>query len=512
MDSRFGFLRTSPKRPNIIHSSPIIVMSPNPRRDVSIGRNHLPSVHDSGVKWKMDLGISMRDVPESFRRGIVSKKLKVTVIGAGYVGLPTSALISDKGFHVVISEIDKSIIRLIRKGRSPFNEPGLDEIISHNLHAKRIRAIKDARIACKNADVVMIAVQTPLGADKGPELSALRSLLGSISANLKKGVLVILISTVPPGSTRGWVRKIIERESGFKLEKDYFLAYSPERMAPGSAISEVVRNPRLVGGVGRISTKLASLMIQVISPITIETDSTSAEVAKLAENASRDLNIAFTNQLAIICEQLGVDVLEVIRIANTHPRVRLLSPGPGVGGPCLTKDGYFLIADRKKGLRDLVILSREINDQMAIHIESITLDAISEAGKKAEKCKIAMLGVAYKANIEDTRESPSIRIIKGICHDVSSISVFDPYVKKIPGLNHAPSIESCVKNADCLIIGTDHNEFRHLNLRRIMKDMNASPIIIDTRRIIDPDEAIRHGFTYIGVGYGHTEMDDMDCI
>jgi UDP-N-acetyl-D-mannosaminuronic acid dehydrogenase len=323
---------------------------------------------------------------------------------------------------------------------------------------------------------------------------------------------MILISTVPPGSTMGWVRETIERENGFKLEKDYFLAYLPERVAPGSAISEVIRNRRIVGGAGWISTKLASKMIQIISPQTIETNAISAEVAKLAENASRDLNIAFVNQLATICERLGVDVLEVIRVANTHPRVRLLSPGPGVGGPCLTKDGYFLTADRKRVPYDLVEVSRAINDQMAMHVRAIALDAISKVGKKAEKCKVALLGVAYKANIDDIRESPSIRIIKEISHDVSAISVFDPHVKKIPGLNQVSSIRSCVKNADCLIIGTDHNEFRHLDLRRIMKDMNARPIIVDTRRMLNPEQAIRHGFVYVGVGYGHTKMDDADGI
>lgn len=347
-----------------------------------------------------------------------------------------------------------------------------------------------------------MSVQTPIDKNKKPNLSFLMKAIEDMGKTLKKGILVVINSTIPPGTMLEKIKPKLELLSGLRAEEDFYLAYVPERIAPGKALKEFVKSPRLVGGIGPNSTRIVSELFRMVCRTVIETDATTAEIAKLAENTFRDVNIAFANQLALVCEQHGVDVMEVIRLANTHPRVNIHMPGPGVGGPCLTKDPYFLTYGISLKTRDLIGTARQINDYMPRHIVESVIDALKENGKDVKSSTIAVLGTAYKGDIDDSRNSPSELIIKRLKKMGGKIKVYDPYCKETFGAHKTNSIKESVENADLVIVLTDHTLFKNLDLQKIKQLMRKKPIIIDSRRIVDPNEAVDQGFIYYGVGLG----------
>jgi UDP-N-acetyl-D-mannosaminuronic acid dehydrogenase len=261
---------------------------------------------------------------------IKQKSAPISVLGSGYVGLPTAALFADAGFSVTATDIKPSIIKSINGGCSPIKEPGLEEIISRNVKAGRLKAVVNSHAQLGNPEVFIVSVQTPINEANKPNLSFLMSAIENIGKNLRKGMLVAICSTVPPRTLNQKIKPLLEDLSGLRADEDFFLAYVPERIAPGKTLKEFVESPRLVGGVGPNSTKTAAELFRKVCKEIIETDVATAEIAKLAENTFRDVNIAFANQLALICEQHGVDVMKAIELANTHPRVNIHTPGPGV--------------------------------------------------------------------------------------------------------------------------------------------------------------------------------------
>jgi UDP-N-acetyl-D-mannosaminuronic acid dehydrogenase len=320
-------------------------------------------------------------------------------------------------------------------------------------------------------------------------------------------MLVAICSTIPPRTMQEKIKPLLESLCGLKADTDFYLAYVPERIAPGKALQEFIESPRLVGGIGPNSTKIAAELFGNVCKTVIETDATTAEIAKTAENTFRDVNIAFANQLALICEQHGADITKVIKLANTHPRVNIHTSGPGVGGPCLTKDPYLLTHQSKPEDYDLIYTARKINDNMPTHIVNLTIQALKNAGKDVKNSKITILGTAYKANIDDSRFSPSESIIQKINElDATSI-VYDPYCTNTFGAKKATSLHESIEGADCLIIATDHTEFKNLNLTIMKQLMNDKPAIVDGRRILNPHEAEDLGFIYYGVGYRKKEID-----
>jgi len=321
-------------------------------------------------------------------------------------------------------------------------------------------------------------------------------------------MLVIISSTVPPGTLLGKVKPKLESLSGLSVETEFYLAYAPERIAPGKALKEFVESPRLVGGIGPNSTKIASELFKTVCKTVIETDAVTAEVAKLAENTFRDVNIAFANQLALICEHYGVDVTEVIKLANTHPRVNIHMPGPGVGGPCLTKDPYLLINKIKPTDYDIIRTARKINDSMPKHVIELTLQALKNVRKEVKNSKIAILGTAYKGDVDDSRNSPSKQIIYELIRLGAKVVVYDPYCKESFGAKKASSLYEGVKDADCILILTDHTEFKNLHLKEIKALMNEKPVIVDGRRIVNPYEAKGLGFIYYGIGFTNCVTED----
>jgi len=432
---------------------------------------------------------------------IQNKNLRLAVLGSGYVGLPTATLFAETGFKVIAIDLKPEVVRAINNGLSTVNEPGLNELVKRNVEAGRLRATQNITEALSQADSVIISVQTPINQSKKPNLSFLTKALEEIGKNMKKEMLVIISSTAPPGTMLEKVKPKLESISGLNAETEFYLAYVPERIAPGKALKEFVESPRLIGGIGPNSTKIAAQLFKTVCKKVIETDAATAEVAKLAENTFRDVNIAFANQLALICEQHGVDAKKVIELANTHPRVNIHTPGPGVGGPCLPKDPYLLIHKTKPTKPNIVKTARQINDYMPKHIVKLILQAIKKTGKDIKNSKIAILGTAYKANVDDSRLSPSEPIIHGLIRLGGETTVYDPHCNESFGAKRASSLHEAVKDAGCLAIITDHTEFKNLNLKEIKALMNEKPAIVDGRRIVNPHEAEDLGFIYYGVGF-----------
>src|SRR5271157_41352 len=440
-------------------------------------------------------------VLELFKR-VKQRNLRLAVLGCGYVGLPTIALFSDVGFTVTAIDVEAHVVENLNEGISPINEPGLQELVSRNFHGGRLKAALSSETVLSNQDAVIISVQTPIDKTNTPDLSFLMRAIKTVGRSLKQETLVVVCSTVPPRTTEEKVKPLLESLSGLKAKDDFYLAYVPERITPGKALKEFVETPRLVGGIGKDSTAVTAELFRTICKRIIETDATTAEISKAAENTFRDVNIAFANQLALICEQHGTDVTEVIELANTHPRVNIHASGPGVGGPCLTKDPYLLIYESKLNTQNIIKTARSINDYMPHHLVELTLKAIVETGKNVKNSRVAILGTAYKADVDDPRFSPSESVIKELMSLGAEAFSFDPHCTETFGAKKAESLSQTLKDADCLLVLTDHVEFKRLNLNEIKTLMNNKPAIIDGKRIINPCQAKKLGFTYYGVGYG----------
>jgi UDP-N-acetyl-D-mannosaminuronic acid dehydrogenase len=438
--------------------------------------------------------LSMKEIITKIR----NREANLAMLGLGHVGLPTAALFADAGFHVVTIDINPEIVRALNSGVSSISEPGLQELVSGNVQAGRLRATLNSTEA--QADAVIISVQTPVDLNKKPNLSFLIKALEEIGNTIRKGNLVVVSSTIPPGTVLISVKPRLESLSGLKADDEFYLAYVPERIAPGKALKEFVESPRLVGGVGTNSTKVAAELFRTVCKKVIETDAATAEVAKLAENTYRDVNIAFANQLALLCEQRGVDAIEAIKLANTHPRVNIHTPGPGVGGPCLPKDPYLLLHSLRPS-HNIIRTARKSNDYMPKHIVSLIQQTLENAGKDIENSKIAILGTAYKNDVDDSRLSPSKPIIHELMRLGAEVTAYDPHCSESFEAKKASSLYEALKGADCLVVVTDHTEFKNLNLREIKTLMNKKPTIADGRRIINPHESEDLGFIYYGVGF-----------
>lgn len=431
---------------------------------------------------------------------ILDRQLSIAVVGAGYVGLSMASMFAEAGFEVIAKDISQDVVSAINSCSARTMEPNLKEIISRCVRSGKLKARLNEVDGTHDTDVVLIAVPTPVRRNKSPNLSELQYVLLSLGKNLRKDMIVVVVSSIPPGTMEKEVRPILESRSGLKADEDFSLAYAPERVSPGNTLQEFVNNPRLVGGIGPNSTRVVSALFRTVCKEVIETEAATAEVTKLAENAFRDVNIAFVNQLALICEHNRTDVKTVIELANTHPRVRMLTPGPGVGGPCLTKDSYLLVQGSNLGNGSLMKVARDINDSMPSHIAQLAKKGLMASGKKVRESKVAVLGVSYKRNTADTRSSPSSVLVRRLNRMGTTVGIHDPHV--MPEFEGFPveDLEVALDNADCMIIMVDHDEFMMLDLRRLKTLMNKNPVIVDGRRILNPRMVVELGFLYYGTG------------
>jgi len=436
-------------------------------------------------------------------RKIRRKEATISVIGLGRVGLVTATMFAKSGFQVVGVDIKPEVVEAVSSGRSHIREPRLEKLINEVVGNGKLRATANIRKAFTNSDIGILCVQTPLTEDKKPDQSHIKKACIDIARSLSKGKLLVIESTVPPGKTRSLAR-ILEQRSKLNCGKDFWMAHCPERIAVGNAVKDFVENVKIVGGYDDSSTEIAAELFRAVTKRGIlTTDSTTAEVAKLAENSFRDVNIAFANELALVCEEIGVDVADVIKLANTHPRVNIHKPGCGVGGPCIPKDPHLLLhgVKNKSQRLKLMLYARELNEHMPEHTVTLVADALKKVDKDVKTSRIAVLGATFKGEIDDDRNSPSEKIVHKLIQLGAKVVVYDPYTTNSFGATRAPDNTQAVKGADCVVIVTEHEMFKKLQLEKLKNLMNQKPVIVDGRRLFSPIEAKRLGFTYVGVGY-----------
>lgn len=413
--------------------------------------------------------------------------MKICVAGLGYMGLPTALLLAKSGYEVIGYDIIREKAEMLNRGQLPFEEKGLRELFAEA--AKNFRALE----RLEQADAYIVAVPTPVTKEKKCDNSYVESAMKSIAPFVKKGVLVILESTVRPGTTADVVRPILEKP-GLKAGKDFMLAYVSEKAIPGNTLHEMANNDRIVGGLdeksGQAAAKIYSSFVKGKVHLT---DCTTAEAVKLMENSYRDVNIALANELARICEQLGINAWEAISLANHHPRVHLHQPGPGVGGHCIAVDPWFLIENY--GRQSIIRAAREINDAMPEHAVKLIESLLG--GKT--KAKIAVLGAAYKKNVDDARESPTgqiARILRGKGHD---LAITDPFVRKFP--EKIVSFDEAVNNADAIILAVDHDAYKEKE--KLLAEMEQKGV-----KILDARNLFNGRFATLGIGRRAAEEND----
>ncbi|MDG3547087.1 nucleotide sugar dehydrogenase [Methanobacterium formicicum] len=440
--------------------------------------------------------------PELLKR-IKNRESTVCVVGLGYVGLPTAIFFAENGFNVIGVDVEEKKLTLINQGISPLGELGLDERLQKVVENGKLVATSDLPGATSQSDVILLIVPTPVTPSKDPDLSYIVRAGEDVAKGLGKGKLVVLESTVYPGVTEETLQPILE-SSGLKAGVDFGLAYCPERYNPGDDAHSLEKVARVVGGItpewAEITRELYQFIIE--KDIRVLRNIKTAEAAKVIENTQRDLNIALMNELAMIFEKIGIDVMEVIDGASTKWNFNAYYPGGGVGGHCLPVDPYYLVKKAKElGYHSKVIAAgRTINDYMPKHVFGLLTDALNDNEMPVKNSKVVVLGLSYKENVGDDRESPSEELISELEHNQALVTIVDPYIEETGVYGTLESdVYTALEGAHALVLMTAHQEFRELDFEKV-KELMEIPIIIDARRIYDPEELRKMGFHYSGVG------------
>lgn len=401
--------------------------------------------------------------------------MKLCVVGLGYIGLPTSVMFADSGCEVVGVDTEAEIIESIRNGHITIEEAGLEGKVMRCIANGTLRT----ELRPEEADVYIIAVPTPNACDKclSCDIRAVIAACKEILPFLQNGNLVIVESTIAPRTLEDYIKPLFENE-GYHIGETLYLAHCPERVLPGKILYEMCYNNRIIGGITPECTEqAANVYRKFVKGKIIKTDAKTAEITKCIENTYRDVNIALSNELAKICNELQINCLDVIKVANEHPRVNLLSPGPGVGGHCLAVDPYFIYA-KLPHLAKLIKTGRDINTTMPYYVVQNTVRLLHGI----KEPKIVAMGIAYKGNTDDIRESPAIKVVDLLEADGFKIQIYDPYIKS----DNKLELTKVVKESDLLLILTDHDEFRDIDYSELVKGMRR-PYIFDTRNIVIPE-------------------------
>lgn len=397
----------------------------------------------------------------------------ISVIGLGYVGLPSAAVFADSGLKVIGVDIDREAVASINEGRAHIVEPGLDDLLVKVVGNGHLRATTTA----EKADVFVIAVPTPFFEDHSPDLRYVKSAAESIAPLLEKGNLVILESTSPVGATEqmtSWLAALRPDLTFPELDgatADIHVAYCPERILPGKVIEEVVSNDRVVGGMTPACSQLAvEFYGHAVKGKCHVSNARTAEMCKLTENSFRDVNIAFANELSLICDRLGISVWELISLANHHPRVNILQPGPGVGGHCIAVDPWFIVHSAPEQAQ-IIRTAREVNDGKPAYVVGRIHDAVQQfltanPEMNAQDVVVACYGLAFKPDIDDLRESPAMEVVQNFLETHSGqVQVVEPHISELPSrLSSAQfaSVEEAAQTADVHVLLVDHTAFRSM--------------------------------------------------
>lgn len=435
---------------------------------------------------------------EVLREAIEDSSARIGVIGLGYVGLPVACLFAEAGFDVTGVDLKAERVAEIAAGRSPIagEEPGLAPLLAAMVASGRLRATSDPT-SLADRDVVLICVETPVDADHTPRYAALRAALASLAPVLRPGALVVVESTVAPGTTDHVVRPALEAGSGRRSGGGFFLGHCPERVMPGKLLANLRGLARVLGGeTPEVAQVMAALYRRVVRSGDLDpTDIVTAELVKTAENAYRDVNIAFANELALICEAAGGDVWRVRELVNKSPGRNLLLPGAGVGGHCITKDPWLLAhaAGDRRPLR-LIPAARAVNDGMPLHVVALLEEGLAAQGRALAGAKVLVLGYAYLEDSDDTRNSPSAVVVDLLQAAGAQVRVHDPCV---PGLGGDPL--AAAAEADAVLVMVAHSAYRRLD-PAALNPGGRRRMLVDGRRVFEPAAARAAGWDYRLIG------------
>ncbi len=409
---------------------------------------------------------------------------EVAVIGLGYIGLPTAALLASYGWSVCGVDVSPRVVETVNAGGVHIEERDLDRLVHDAIKARTLVASTEV----PTASFYMIAVPTPLGPDNSPDISYVEAAARAIAPRILPGACIVVESTSPVGTTErvaeiiaGLRPDLVVPRDGSDEDAHIALAYCPERVLPGRIVNELVHNDRVIGGVtAACAERAAVLYTSFVKGDCLYTTARVAETVKLVENSFRDVNIAFANELSMIADVIGVDVWEVIRLANHHPRVNILQPGPGVGGHCIAVDPWFLVAGAPTAAR-LVRTAREVNDFKAVHTEG-RIRALLDA---APQGKVALLGLAFKPDIDDFRESPALKIAEALAHTHGDrLLVVEPFTEELPEAfagtgAQLVTLDAGLRQAEIVVVLVDHTAFKHLGPEDL-----AGKLVFDTRGML----------------------------
>ncbi len=426
---------------------------------------------------------------------IENRRATIGVIGLGYVGLPVACSFAGAGFNVIGLDIKPERVATINAGRSPIEgrEPGLADLLAEVVRLGRLRATTDyAELA--PADVVSINVETPVDDDYRPDYAALQAACRSLGPVMKEGVLVIVESTVAPGTTDRVVGPLLEETSGRKINVGFYLGACPERVMPGKLLANLRGMTRVCGGsTPETAEAMTALYRQIVQAELDATDTLTAELVKTTENTYRDVQIAFANEVARLCEDLGGDVWKVRELVNKSPQRAMHLPGAGVGGHCIPKDPWLLIAHAAPGFEaPLIRAARRVNEAMPLHMAELAIDALRAAGRDIAGAKVAVLGYAYLENSDDSRNTPSEPLVARLRVAGAEVVIHDPFVQPYRG-----DWLKAVAGADAAIIMVAHDEYRAIDLE-VLKAAMRTPVVVDGRRVFDAQRA--DGLIYRGLG------------
>lgn len=398
--------------------------------------------------------------------------MKLSIIGMGYIGVPTAAMFAESGHHVLGVDISEKKVNVMKNLSFSYDEPGLNELVKKHILSGNLRVSTKV----EKSDAFIIAVPTPMDENKNVDISYVKSAAESIAPFVEKGNIVVLESTSPPLTTENIVKTEIEKH-GLRAGDDFYLAYSPERIIPGNMLEELLTNDRILGAYDENSAeKVKALYKSFVKSNIYTTDCKTAEMCKLAENTYRAVNIALANELAQISESIGINAWELISLANKHPRVNILRPGPGVGGHCIAIDPWF-IAEREPELSRMIKLSMNINLEMP----ELQYERIREILGDLSDKKITFLGMTFKANTDDYRSSPILDIVSKLEKNCKEIAIFDPKVKSYRLKSN--SEKDAFQDSDLVVLGVEHEEFKNLDYKELFKYTKTKKLF-DTRNFL----------------------------
>lgn len=428
---------------------------------------------------------------------IAKRETQIAVVGLGYVGLPVACCFAAAGFEVTGVDIQVERVRQINEGVSPIKgcEPGLAELLATVVSSGRFQATTDYD-QIRDVDIILINVETPVDADHKPKYKALQAAIRSVGQILKDGALVIVESTVAPGTIYGVVKPLLEASSGKKLNDGFFLGHCPERVMPGKLLANIAEMSRVCGGSSpEAAHVMASLYRTIVRADLDTTDYVTAELVKTAENAFRDVNIAFANELALICEANGADFMAVRELVNKSPGRNVLLAGAGVGGHCIPKDPWLLVNSSidKLPIR-LIPAAREVNEYMPYHMLHLIETGLARHGLEIDGARIAVLGYAYLENSDDTRNSPSITLVNQLRECGAIVVIQDPHVPEFVG-----PWEDAVREANAAVFMVAHEEYLQIKLNELAQCL-VTPVIVDGRQLFAGQRAAFSGLTYLGIG------------